>query len=147
MVLVRCAADSFQEVYYGLCAVATKNEALRNEASDEALRPIYTEELPGVAAHDSLFVLLRPGVAEPCTSAELPGAKKTKDYAWQLLASPQCRLAFNLVLCETQNAIAEDKETGICGFKLQSTPSLYMAITHHKNRLESCSNPLKIRED
>jgi len=29
------------------------------------LRPIYTEELPGVAAHDSLFVLLRPGVAMP----------------------------------------------------------------------------------
>jgi len=27
--------------------------------------PIYTEELPGVAARDSLFVLLRPGVAMP----------------------------------------------------------------------------------
>ena len=27
------------------------------------LRPIYTEELPGAAAHDSLFVSLRPGVA------------------------------------------------------------------------------------
>ena len=26
------------------------------------------------------------------------------------------------------------------------TPCLYMAITRHKNRLESCSNPLKIRE-
>jgi len=30
-----------------------------------SLKPIYTEELPGVAAHDSLFVLLRPGVAVP----------------------------------------------------------------------------------
>jgi len=30
-----------------------------------ALRPIYTEDVPGVAAHDSLFVLLRPGVAVP----------------------------------------------------------------------------------
>jgi len=29
------------------------------------LRPIYTEELPGVAVHDSLFVLLHPGVAVP----------------------------------------------------------------------------------
>jgi len=27
------------------------------------LRPIYTEDVPGVAAHDSLFVLLCPGVA------------------------------------------------------------------------------------
>jgi len=27
------------------------------------LKPIYTEELPGGAAHDFLFVLLRPGVA------------------------------------------------------------------------------------
>jgi len=27
------------------------------------LRPIYTEKLPGVATHDSLFVLLRPGSA------------------------------------------------------------------------------------
>jgi len=44
------------------------------------------------------FVLLRSGVAvpsraEPC--AELPDAtKQTKDHAWQLLARPQCRLAF-----------------------------------------------------
>jgi len=30
-----------------------------------SLRPIYTEKLPGVAAHDSLFILLRPGVAVP----------------------------------------------------------------------------------
>ena len=29
------------------------------------LRPIYTEELPGVAAHDSLLVLLHTGVAVP----------------------------------------------------------------------------------
>jgi len=27
------------------------------------------------------------------------------------------------------------------------TPLLDMAITHCQNRLESCSNPLKIRED
>jgi len=27
-----------------------------------SLRPINTEKLPGVVAHDSLFVLLRPGV-------------------------------------------------------------------------------------
>ena len=27
------------------------------------LKPIYTEELAGVAAHNFLFVLLRPGVA------------------------------------------------------------------------------------
>ena len=27
------------------------------------IKAIYTEKLPGVAAHDSLFVLLRPGVA------------------------------------------------------------------------------------
>jgi len=55
-----------------------------------SLRPIYTEELPGVAAHDSLFVLLRPGVAEPCTSAELPDAIKqtriVRGYSWQLLS-------------------------------------------------------------
>ena len=31
----------------------------------QELRPIYTEKLPGVAAHDSLFVLLRPRVAVP----------------------------------------------------------------------------------
>jgi len=44
------------------------------------------------------FVLLRPGVAEPCTSAELPGAiKETKNRARQLLARPQCRLAFTLL--------------------------------------------------
>jgi len=55
-----------------------------------SLRPIYTEELPGVAAHDSLFVLLRPGVAEPCTSTELPDAIKqtriVRGYSWQLLS-------------------------------------------------------------
>jgi len=33
--------------------------------SFQGLRPIYTETLPGVAAHDSLFVLLRLGVAVP----------------------------------------------------------------------------------
>ena len=33
--------------------------------SEVLLRPIYTEMLPGVAVHDSLFVLLRPGVAVP----------------------------------------------------------------------------------
>jgi len=27
------------------------------------------------------------------------------------------------------------------------TPSLYMAVTRRQNRLESCSNPLKTRED
>jgi len=33
-----------------------------------ALRPIYTEELPGVAAHDSLFVSLRWVILRSCTA-------------------------------------------------------------------------------
>jgi len=32
------------------------------------LRPIYTEELPGVAAHDSLFILLRRVILRSCTA-------------------------------------------------------------------------------
>ena len=64
------------------------------------LKPIYTVELPGVAAHDSLFVLLRIAPrscrAEPCTSAKLPDAtKQTKNRALLLLAT-QCRLAFSV---------------------------------------------------
>ena len=66
------------------------------------LRPIYTEELPGVAAYDSMFVSLRPGfchtrVAVP--SAELPDAtKQTKNRARLLLATSQCRLAFSAIV-------------------------------------------------
>ena len=64
--------------------------------SASVLRPIYTEDVPGVAAHNSLFVLLCPSVAEPCTSAGLPDAiKQTKDHVLQLLAHPQCKLAFD----------------------------------------------------
>jgi len=33
-----------------------------------ALRSIYTEEFPGVAAHDSLFVLLRRVILRSCTA-------------------------------------------------------------------------------
>jgi len=35
---------------------------------DEKLRQIYTEELPGVAAHDSLFILLRRVILRSCAS-------------------------------------------------------------------------------
>jgi len=43
------------------------------------------------------FIAPRSCRAEPCTSAESPDATKhTKDYAWQLLARPQCRLTFTL---------------------------------------------------
>jgi len=45
------------------------------------------------------FIAPRSCRAEPCTSAELPDAtKQTKDYAWQLLVRPQCRLAFSVYL-------------------------------------------------
>jgi len=40
------------------------------------LRSIYTDKLPEVAAHDSLFVLLRPGVA-------LPSRARAQDYRTQ----------------------------------------------------------------
>jgi len=56
------------------------------------LRPIYTEELPGVAAYDSLFVLLRPGVAVP-SRARAPNyptqqnkQRIVRGYSWQLLS-------------------------------------------------------------
>ena len=39
------------------------------------LRPIYTEEFLGVAAHDSLFVLLRRVILRSCTAT--PGRNKT----------------------------------------------------------------------
>ena len=47
--------------------------------------------MPGVSAHDSLFVLLRPGVAEPCTSVGLYGTPFVKilyltDLAQKLLS-------------------------------------------------------------
>jgi len=45
------------------------------------------------------FIVPRSYRAEPRTSAELPDAtKQTKDYAWQLLARPQCRLALTIKL-------------------------------------------------
>jgi len=58
------------------------------------LRPIYTDELPGSAAHDSLFVLLRGVILRLCTARQLLDAiKQTKNRARLLLAT-QCRLAF-----------------------------------------------------
>jgi len=43
------------------------------------------------------FIAPRSCRAEPRTSAELPDAtKQTKDYTWQLLARPRCRLAFSV---------------------------------------------------
>jgi len=54
------------------------------------LKPIYTVELPGVAAHDSLFVLLRPGVAVPSRArAQNYPTQQNKQrivrcYSWQL---------------------------------------------------------------
>ena len=60
-------------------------------------RPIYTEELPGVAAHDSLFVLLRPGVAVPSRARAQNATKQTENRA-RLLATPQCRLALTVCM-------------------------------------------------
>jgi len=54
------------------------------------LRPIYTEELPRVAAHDSLLVLLRPGVAVPrrARAQNYPTQQNkqriVRGYSWQL---------------------------------------------------------------
>jgi len=46
------------------------------------------------------FIAPRSCRAEPCTIAELPDAtKQTRDYAWQLLARPQCKLAFRPENC------------------------------------------------
>jgi len=56
------------------------------------LRPIYTEELPGVAAHDFLFVLLRPEVAAQSRArAQNYPTQQNKQrimrgYSWQLLS-------------------------------------------------------------
>jgi len=56
-----------------------------------ALRPIYTEKFP-VAAHDSLFVLLRPGVAVPSRARaqnypiEQNKPRIVRGYSWQLLS-------------------------------------------------------------
>jgi len=50
----------------GLVTGPAANERRARKLNSEVLlRPIYTEMLPGVAVHDSLFVLLRPGVAVP----------------------------------------------------------------------------------
>jgi len=73
-----------------------------------------------MSSHARFLVLLRPGVAvsiqgllnvfqealvELCTSAGLPNAtKQTKDYAWQFLARPQCRLAFKSSRPSTRTA-------------------------------------------
>ena len=65
----------FQSSETKLCVATTQCKSKRTIQffpEYATLRPIYAEELPGVAAHDSLFVLLRPGVADPCTSSELP---------------------------------------------------------------------------
>ena len=54
------------------------------------LRPIYTEDVPGVI----LFVLLRRVILRSCTARQLLGAiKQTKNRARLLLATFQCRLA------------------------------------------------------
>jgi len=43
------------------------------------------------------FIAARSSHAESCISAELPDAtKQPKDYTWQLLARPQCRLALSV---------------------------------------------------
>jgi len=53
---------------------------------------MYTEELPGVAAHNSLFVLLRPGVAVSNRARAqnyLTQHNKQRivhGYSWQLLS-------------------------------------------------------------
>ena len=63
------------------------------------LRPIYTEELPGAAAHDSFFVLLCREILRSCTARQLLGAiRQTKNRARLLLATPRCRLAFTVTL-------------------------------------------------
>jgi len=54
------------------------------------LTAIYTEELPAVAAHDSLFVLLRPGDAVPTRAraqnypAQQNKQRIVRGYSWQL---------------------------------------------------------------
>jgi len=67
-------------------------ERMRSSIIWHPLRPIYTEELPGVAAHDALFVSMRPGVA--VHERRITWHNKTKKRARLLLATPQCRLAF-----------------------------------------------------
>jgi len=57
-------------------------------------RPIYTEDVPGVAGRNPLFVLLRR-VIVPGSARQLLGAiRQTKNRARLLLATYQCRLAF-----------------------------------------------------
>jgi len=62
------------------------------------MRPIYTEELPGLAAHDSFFVcFVASGISALVhgSAGQLLGAiKQTKNRARLLLATPQWRLAF-----------------------------------------------------
>jgi len=61
-----------------------------NHKPRKAQRPIYV--LPGVAAQDSLFVLLRPGVAVPSGArAQNHPTQQNKQrivrgYSWQLLS-------------------------------------------------------------
>jgi len=62
--------------------------------TSDPLGPVYTEELPGVFAHDSLFVLVRPGVALRAQSrarAQNYPTQRNKQrivrgYSWQLLS-------------------------------------------------------------
>ena len=55
-------------------------------------RPIYTEELPGVAAHDSLLVLLCRVILRSCTDrhgnswAQWSKQRIVRGYSWQLLS-------------------------------------------------------------
>jgi len=55
-------------------------------------RPIYTEELPGVAAHDSLCVLLRRVILYSCTARQgnswawLNKQRIVRGYSWQLFS-------------------------------------------------------------
>jgi len=55
-------------------------------------RPIYTEELPRVAMHDSLVVLLQPGVAVPSRArvqkypTQQNKERIVRGYSWQLLS-------------------------------------------------------------
>ena len=59
----------------------------RNTQTCFNLRPICFVDEPGVARRKSLFLLLRPRVAEPCTSAELPVATKQRINAWHVLSA------------------------------------------------------------
>ena len=79
---------------------------LRFGENGKALRPTSTEELPGVAAHDSLFVLLRPGVAVPSRArtqnypTQQNKQRIVRGYSWQLFSVD---LAGKGQLCKTEN--------------------------------------------